>query len=54
MQRDVKFSYDLETTPLEIKTDSAVGSDELVLVVFYNAEGETVGSVGIHFTSTMN
>ena len=43
---------DLETIPLEIKTDSTIGSGDKVDVRFYTSGGETVGPVRIHFSST--
>ena len=36
------ISYDLETNPLQIKTDSTSGSGEIVLVTLYTAGGESV------------
>ena len=42
---------DLENSPLEIKTDSSLGSDETVEVEFYNSEGDYAGAVILHFTS---
>ena len=44
---------DLETTPLEIKTDSAVGSGDRVDVLFYTSQGDYAGRVNLHFTSTL-
>ena len=43
---------DLETTPLEIKTNSTIGSGDLVYVDFYTSGGDEVGGVRISFTST--
>ena len=43
---------DLETVPLEIKTDSTIGSNEKVYAEFYTAEKYHVGRVQIHFSST--
>ena len=43
---------DLETTPLEIKTDSTPGSEDQVYVRFYTTQGEYAGGVGIYFTFT--
>ena len=42
---------DLETTPLEIKTDSTIGSGDQVRVNFYTSGGSYVGHVGIYFAS---
>jgi len=40
--RDGKIDYDLEAHPLQIKTDSAVGSNEEVYVYFYTADGSYI------------
>ena len=45
------FDYDLENTPLEIKTDSEVGSNEQMVVFFFTAQGSYAGGVGIYFRS---
>ena len=50
--RAVYPEIDLETTPLEIKTDSTIGSEDEVYVNFYNSGGETVGDVQLRFSST--
>jgi hypothetical protein len=49
----VLLDHDLETTPLEIKIDSEVGSDEQMVVIFHTAQGSTAGVVQISFTSTV-
>ena len=41
----MKIDYDLENSPLEIRTDSVLGSDEEVRVRFYTAQEDIVGSV---------
>ena len=43
---------DLETTPLEIKTDSTIGSGDYVYVYFLTSGREQVGYVTIRFSST--
>ena len=43
---------DLETTPLEIKTNSTIGSEDSVHVFFYNSQGDWAGGVWIYFSST--
>ncbi|KAL5263940.1 hypothetical protein ACHWQZ_G005132 [Mnemiopsis leidyi] len=48
----VKPAVDLETTPLEIKTNSTLGCRDEVYVYFYNSQGEYAGAVWISFTST--
>ncbi|KAL5264054.1 hypothetical protein ACHWQZ_G005225 [Mnemiopsis leidyi] len=48
----VKPAVDLETTPLEIKTNSTLESGDEVYVLLYNSQGEYAGGVYIYFTST--
>ena len=43
---------DIENTPLEIKTDSSLDSDEKVSLSFYTSGGSYAGEVSIYFTST--
>ena len=50
--RDVKTPYDLEAHPLQISTDSALGSDEQVMVYFYTSEEAFITYIGLYFTST--
>ena len=45
-------AIDLETIPLEIKTNSTSGSGDQVWVDFYTAEWSTAGRVQIRFFST--
>ena len=50
----MKIDYDLESSPLQIKTDSEAGSEEKVSVWFYTAERigpNFAGHVAINFTS---
>ena len=51
VQRDVYINYDLENSPLQIKTDSLVGSNEIVGVYFYTSGGDEAGEVLLSFTS---
>ena len=51
MQRGVYINYDLENTPLQIKTDSVVGSDEEMKVYFYTAGNYQAGGVFLYFSS---
>ena len=53
MQHEVDMDYDLENSPLHLKTDSlvVVGSDEEVYVSFNTAGGEQAGGVRLYFTS---
>ena len=45
--RDIEVDFDLETSPLEIKTDSAIGSNEELKVNFLSAQEEVAGGVSI-------
>ena len=47
----VKFDFDLEKTPLYLKTDSVMVSNEEGKVGLYTAEGNQVGGVLIKFSS---
>ena len=49
MTRGVFYTHDLETTPLQIKTDSAAGSKEKVFVRFYTADEKYSGGVYLYF-----
>ena len=51
MQHDVKIDHDLEKSPLQIKTDSALGSDHVTVVTFYTAEEDVAGVFSIRFKS---
>ena len=51
VQRGVYIDADLETSTLEIKTDSSPGSDETVEVNLYNSDGDYAGAVILDFTS---
>ena len=53
MQRDVFIEWDIESTPLEIRTNSVLGSDDKVWVRFYSAGGEDAGRIRLYFTSTL-
>ena len=53
MQRGVKIEWDLESTPLMVRTNSVLGSDERVTVFFYSVEGEPAGGVYLDFKSTL-
>ena len=39
------INFDLENYPLYIKTDSVVGSDDLIWMYLYNAQGEVAGAI---------
>ena len=47
------MDFDLETMPLEIKTDSAIGSKNEVKVWFYTSDDELAGRFLLFFTSTL-
>ena len=53
MQLYVSLEWDLESTPLEIRTNSMLGSNDRVRVIFYSAEGEHAGQVSLFFRSTL-
>jgi len=49
--RGVLIDYDLEAHPLQIKTNSVVGSDEQVIVYLYPAAGIYFGSIRLMFNN---
>ena len=51
VQRGVFISYDMEHSPLQIKTDSIVGSNEQVKVYFHTAGRGGAGKVSLLLTS---
>ena len=53
MQRGVRIEWDVKSTPLEIRTNSVLGSRDAVYVTFYSAEGESARTVYLDFTSTL-
>ena len=46
------IEYDLQEHPLQIKTDSAVGSGEKVIVQLYTAEEVLISSILLNFSAT--
>ena len=46
---DVNIHFDLETNPLEIKTESVAGSDDILYLTFFG--GGTAGGLNIFFKS---
>jgi hypothetical protein len=50
VQDDEKIDYDLETTPLEIKTDSMIGSEDKMRIGLHNSHGNN--PVGFYFKFT--
>ena len=54
MLHDELIPVNLETSYLHLITNSATGSDDKTLIVYYSdEEGEEVGGIGIWFTSPM-
>ena len=52
MQRDVFIEWDLESTPLEVRTDNVLESNEEVYVTFFPASKTYAGRVQL-LTSTL-
>ena len=51
VQRGVYIDYNLQSNPLEIRSDSELGSGDQVYVYFYSSQGGIVGGVGFKLTS---
>ena len=51
VQRDVMIESNPEEYSLNITTDSTLGSDDKVYVMFYTSQGDYVGSLRLYFTS---
>ena len=49
-ERGVYIDYDIETYPLQIMTDSVVGSEDLVWVQFYTDDGSDSVGIDVKFT----
>ena len=49
----MNIPWDLETTPLQIKTDSVLGSDEEIYLVAYDKYSSWISSVAVLFSSPM-
>ena len=49
VDRDVYYTYNQKNSPLEIKTNSVLGSDDKVHVLFDNADGAYAGGFVISF-----
>ena len=47
----MKIPYDLEEHPLQIRTDSVLGSDEEVRVNFYTSGEDYTTTIGLRFSS---
>ncbi|XP_063678964.1 uncharacterized protein LOC134814712 [Bolinopsis microptera] len=52
VEREVQIEWDLESTPLEIKTNSGLRSGEAVKVRFYSSIIDYAGLVQLYFDST--
>ena len=51
LKRGVRINFDLENSPLQIRTDSVVGSNERVAVLFYDAKEDSAGGFALFFKS---
>ena len=51
--RDVSYTHDLKTTPLQIKTNSTAGSGEVVWVKFFTVLGDKSGGVRLKFNDPL-
>ena len=49
----MKTPWDLEGTPLQIKTDSKLDSDERILVYMYDKDSSFISSMTVLFTATL-
>ena len=49
-ERNVYIDYNLEANPLQIRTDSLIGSEEMISVAFYTEDDNLAGAVKIKFT----
>ena len=52
VQRDVLIDFNVEEYSLNIKTDSTLGSDDRLYVVFYTSQGDHAGGLYFYFSST--
>ena len=52
LQPEVFIDFNLEQYSFEIKTNSMLGSNDEVYLMFCNSEEETVGALHIYFHST--
>ena len=49
----MQIPRDLEATPLQIKTDSTLGSSELMIVYMHNKDMKFISTVRVKFSSPM-
>ena len=52
VQPGVYIDHDIETTPLEIRSDSVLGSGDEVYVYFRDSQGNLAGGVNLELSST--
>ena len=52
MQLGVKIDFDLENSLLHVKTDSEIGSDEELRVMFHDSQEDLIGGIYLYFKST--
>ena len=52
MVKNTVINYDLENSPLKIRTDSAVGSGHNLRIFFYQSSGTYIGGVSIYLSTT--
>nr|AFK75450.1 putative secretory peptide-40 [Pleurobrachia bachei] len=50
-RNDVKIPWDLEETPLQIKTDSTLGSYDKIILKMYDKDGTSTSRLGVKFSS---
>jgi hypothetical protein len=48
---DTNIPVDLETSLLHFKTDSALGSSDNTVILYYGVDGNAAGGIGIWFSS---
>lgn len=54
VERNAYIDHDLNNNPLWIKTDSELGSEEWLVVGFYNSDGQSAGGIRIRFSNTLD
>eukprot|EP00116_Pleurobrachia_bachei_P011876 sb/3472138/ len=53
VEKNAKIPWDLEGTSLQIKTNSTLGSVEIIVVSVYDKDSHWLGGVGVKFSSPM-
>ena len=51
VQRDLQFDYDLDNSPLQIRTNSVIGGNDEIRISLYSAIGHFAGGADLFFTS---